>query len=596
MQEKSYYPGNDTTSAREVIKEITYSTDPADFHYMKVNVPCQSACPAWTNVPAYIRCLYEGRYERSYELNRIVNVFPGVLGRICSRPCEDKCRHGETELGEPVNICHIKRAAADFREPGHAYMERMFAPLGKKACVVGAGPAGLAAAHDLAAIGFEVELLEMLDEPGGMLMYGIPEFRLPRDILKAEIDSILRLGVTLKTGVKVGKDTALEDLIETHDAVLITAGCYTARPMNIPGEHLPGVYHGLDYVMDVNTGRPPDLGKRVLVLGAGFTAFDCARLALRYGSEEVDICIRATEEDLKVTADEVHEAKREGVLIKGLMVSSRIVGEDKVEGVEFLRTRPAGTRPDGRTKTVPIEGSEFIVPCDSVLVAIGQGADPLPGPGEKDQRGVLKGDLETFRSSIDKLYVTGDYLTGPSTVIQAIAKGRQAAERIAEDVTGLRFREWAVRMENAQVTDRDREWDFLPRVHMPSVEPIEKRFEPPDGETELGFTKEPALEESKRCYLCYLHYEIDMSKCIYCRYCIDVAPRDCIKLVKEVVTNEVGAIVDYVETTAWRDVNAVVIDNSRCIRCGACLKVCPVECISVSKVELVERMLRSEKK
>ena len=424
MQEKSYYPGNEKTSAREVIKDITYSTDPADFHYMKINVPCQGACPADTNIPAYIRTLYEGRYERSYEINRIVNVFPGVLGRICSRPCEDKCRHGEPELGQPVNICHIKRAAADFREPGHAYMERLFAPLGKKACVVGAGPAGLAAAHDLAAIGFEVELLEMLDEPGGMLMYGIPEFRLPRDILKAEIDSILRLGVTLKTGVKVGSDVAIEDLLEANDAVLVSAGCYTSKSLEIPGDDLSGVYLGLDYVMDVNSGSPPDLGKRVLVLGAGFTAFDCARLALRHGSEEVDICIRATEEDLKVTADEIHEAKREGVQIKGLMVSSKVVGNGKVEGVEFLRTRPEGAKPDGRRKTVPIEGSEFVVPCDSVLVAIGQGADPMPGPGEKDPRGVLKGIHETFRTSVEKLYVTGDYLTGPSTVIEAIARGR----------------------------------------------------------------------------------------------------------------------------------------------------------------------------
>ena len=282
--------------------------------------------------------------------------------------------------------------------------------------------------------------------------------------------------------------------------------------------------------------------------------------------------------------------------IKGLMVSSKIIGNGKVEGVEFLRTRPEGIKPDGRRKTVSIEGSEFVVPCDSLLVAIGQGADPMPGPGEKSQRGVLKGAPETFQTSVEKLYVTGDYLTGPSTVIEAIARGRQAAERIAEDVVGKRFREWAVRIEDARVTDRDREWDYLPRVEMPAIEPIVNRFEPPNIETEVGFSVEQAHEESKRCYLCYLHYEIDMDRCIYCRYCIDVAPRDCIKLVKEVITNEVGAITHYVETTSWRDVNAVVIDNSRCIRCGACLKVCPVECISVSKVELVERMLQTEKK
>ena len=426
-------------------------------------------------------------------------------------------------------------------------------------------------------------------------MYGIPEFRLPRDILTDEIESILRLGVSLRTGIQVGRDVSVEDLLADSDAVLISAGCYTSRPMTIPGTDLPGVQTGLDFVIRVNSGEKPDLGRKVLVLGAGFTAFDCARLALRLGADDVSICIRATEEDLRVTADEIHEAKREGVKIKGLMVARRIVGDTKVEGVEFFRTRPDGQRADGRRKTVPIEGSEFIAPADSVLVAIGQGAQPIEAPGDKDERNVLKADPETFMTSVSGLYVAGDYLTGPTTVIESVAAGRRAAEKIAEDLTGKRFREWAVQTEKAEVTDRERHWDFIPRQEMPTVETVKERFDPPEKETEIGFSPEMALEESRRCYLCYLHYEIDIDRCIYCRYCIDVAPRDCIKLVKEVRLNEVGAVSELVETTSWKDVNAVVIDNSRCIRCGACLKVCPVDCISVSKVELVERMLRKDR-
>lgn len=591
MREKSAYLDRGGTNEREVIREVAYSTDPADFAYMAVNVPCQAACPAWTNIPAYIRCVYEGRYDRSYELNRVVNVLPGVLGRICSRPCESKCRHGERELGQPVNICHIKRAASDFKEPGHVYLEQLFAPLGKSVCVVGAGPAGLAAAHDLAVVGFQVELLEALHTAGGMLRYGIPEFRLPREVLEAEIDSIVRLGVTLRTGVRVGSHVTIEELLVRSDAVLLAAGCYTPRRLDVPGEDLPGVLSGLDFVMDVNRGLAPELGNRVLVLGAGFTAFDCARLAIRLGAEDVAICIRGTEEDLRVTADEIHEAKREGVLIRSLVASARLVGSDRVEGVEFVRTRLEGIRTDGRRKAVPIEGSNFCVPADTVIVAVGQTPEPISAPGAKDDRRLLVGDGDTFRTSVDRLYVAGDFMTGPTTVIESIASGRRGAERIAQDLTGRKFREWAVRVQETSVTDREREWDFVPRQEMPTVIPATERLNPPQREVEIGYNPSTAHEESRRCYLCYLHYEIDIDTCIYCRYCIDVAPRDCIKLVKEVILDSSGAVKHLVETSDWTDVNAVVIDNARCIRCGACLRVCPVNCISVSKVELVQRAL-----
>ena len=420
---------------RRVVTPVRYSTDPRDVGWVRQNIPCQTACPADTNVPAYIQMILENRYGRSYELNRIANVLPGTLGRICSRPCEDACRHGWPGNGAPVNICHLKRAAADHKPGGHRITENLFTPSGKRIAVVGAGSAGIAAAHDLSMLGHDVTIFEQEKIPGGMLYYGIPEFRLPRDVLAVEVRNALRLGVDLRAGVAVGKgegEVRLSSLLEEYDAVLLATGCMAAIRLPLRGvddaapdpvRRIPNAEYGLDFLMELHRGEPKTVGKRVAVVGAGFTALDCARVSLRLGAEDVTIHMRTTEEYIPVTKEEIHEAKREGTKILGLRTPVGLITDDdgRLTGVQFVQNRLGGWRAGGRRQAIPIEGSEFVEPCDTLLVAIGQKTvnDYLDVEVELDRWGAVQVD-ERGMTSVEGLFAAGDFVIGASTVVEAV--------------------------------------------------------------------------------------------------------------------------------------------------------------------------------
>ncbi len=585
---KSQVKDAGTHGMLQIIKEVAFSDDPRDLGYMADNVPCQRACPASTNIPGYIRCITEGRYGRSYELNRIYNILPATLGRICSRPCEAACRHGEHDLGQSVNICHLKRAAADLKPGMHRIKEDLYAPSGKSVGVIGSGPAGIGAAHDLAVFGHNVTLYESMPEAGGMLRYGIPAFRLPRDILDLEIGNVLRLGVDLKVGVMVGHDVMMKDLLKKHDAVITTVGCMAPNSLGVDGESLDGVISGLDFMVRTNLGQPVPIGKRVIVVGDGFTAMDCARSSLRMGAQSVRINILSTEEFMPVDAHEIHEVKVEGARIYSLVTTHRIHGsQGRVEGIEFLRTRLEDT-PDGRGRiAVPIENSAFVMEVDTVIAAIGQHptvdfGQPLVMNGQR-----IGVQPDRFLTSVDRLYAAGDCVTGASNVISALASGRKVAQEVDERFVGRRRRTQMVRFEAAEQTDREREYDFIRPVAMPTLA-VSDRFDVGENEVEKGYREVEAKRESLRCYLCSLKYEIDVSRCIYCSMCIDVAPRDCIKMISGVSENSDGTYGDYGETGNWNEVVAIAIDNKRCIRCGQCYDVCPMDCITITKTELVE--------
>ncbi|MCU7871501.1 MAG: FAD-dependent oxidoreductase [Candidatus Thiodiazotropha sp. (ex Lucinoma borealis)] len=584
---------------RRVVTPVRFSTDPRDIGWVKENVPCQAACPASTNIPAYIQMITEGRVGRSYELNRIANVLPGVLGRICSRPCEDACRHGWPGNGTPVAICHLKRVAADFKPLGHRISEDMFTPTRKRVAVVGAGPAGIAAAYDLTTLGHDVTIYEREEKAGGMLAYGIPAFRLPRDELDVELRNAVRLGVDLKTGVQVGNGTdevKLGSLLESYDAVLLATGCMAASPLPLETEsetadpvmETPGAEYGLYFLMELHRGLPKTVGRRVAVVGAGFTALDCARVAKRLGAEEVTIHIRTTEEYIPVSKEEIFEAKREGIQILGLRTPvGLLTGPDgKLSGLRFVQNRLGGWRAGGRRQAIPIEHSEFEESCDTLLLAIGQKTvnDYLDRPLDLDRWGNVRiGD--DGMTSVKGLFAAGDYVSGPTTAIEAVGHGRRTALNMDTWLMGHPRRKQVVKIEPVEEPLRERHFDFIERQEMP-CEPVDKRVEKPGTEVETGLDMEHAREEAKRCYLCYLCYQIDVDRCIYCRACIEVAPRDCIKLVEGVAIKDDGSYGELMETREWDRVGAIWVDNNECIRCGACYKVCPTRCISITKKEM----------
>ncbi len=581
--------------------DVHFSVDPRDFGWVRENVPCQTACPAGTDIPAYIWAIMEGKHGLSYEINREANVLPGVLGRICSRPCEDQCRHGWPSNGEPVSICHLKRSAADLKDRGHRLNESLYGPSGKSVAIVGSGPAGVAAAHDLSLMGHEVTLFEREAEAGGMLNYGIPEFRLPREILREEIHNALRLGVNLETGVAIGNgagETALSELRKTFDGVLLATGCMSATELPLrkgPGgdqlQDVANVEYGFDFLVEMHRGAKKRVGRRVAVVGAGFTALDCARVARRLGAHEVSIHLRTTEEYIPVTKDEILETKSENIALMGLRTPVALHSDDQgaLASVEFVQNRLGGWRDNGRRKAIPIDASEFEIECDTLLIAIGQKTahEFLDVTIVLDRWKNAKID-ETGMTSLNGVFAAGDYVKGAGTVIEAVGQGREVAKNIDAWLIGKPRYQQSVRIEQVTQPLRQRAYDFIPRTHMPT-EGIEERSGNLTQEVDKGYGEDLAYEEAKRCYLCNLNYRIDVDNCIYCRACIEVAPKNCIKMVEGIEIKQDGTYGNLLETGQWDQIGAIWIDNNECIRCGACYNVCPTKCITITRNQLVTR-------
>jgi len=410
---------------------------------------CVEGCPVEIDIPAFINLIAGGDFVGAAKKIKEKNALPAICGRVCPQEiqCEQRCVRGKK--GEPVAIGRLERFAADYeRSQGEVEIPETAKPTGKKVAIVGSGPAGLTVAGDLVKLGHDVTIFEALHKPGGVLVYGIPEFRLPKDIVASEIDYLKRMGVKIETSFVIGKTSTIDELFEEgFDAVFLGVGAGLPVFMGIPGENLNGVYSANEYLTRANLMKaylfpeydtPIVKGKNVAVIGGGNVAMDSARTALRLGADNVYLVYRRSEKEMPARLEEIHHAKEEGINFQLLTNPKRYIGDDKgwVVGMECLRMELGEPDDSGRRRPVPIEGSEFVLDVDTVVVAIGTRANPLvqsTTPGlELDKRGYIVADEETGKTSREGIFAGGDIVTGSATVILAMGAGRKAARAIHE--------------------------------------------------------------------------------------------------------------------------------------------------------------------
>ena len=466
--------------------------------------PCQNACPAGINVPGYLALIQNGRFLDAYNLVRQENPFPGVCGRVCTHPCEDKCRRAQRD--EALAICDLKRFVADYAmNHEESFVDDIKYPKnGKKVAVVGAGPSGLTCAYYLARLGYTVDVYESQPQAGGTLAYGIPEYRLPEDILQHEIRQIEQEGVTIHLNMEVGKNISFSWLRENYQAVYLTTGTQFPNEVGIEGENLKGVYHGLPFLKDIHFGRRVKAGKKTVVIGGGSTAMDAARSALRLGAKEVTVVYRRDLEDMPADRREVREALEEGIRIMTLTAPVAILGDDKgrVSGIQCRRMAMSDYDSKGRPRPRPVEGSEFVISCDMVIPAVSQHAD-FPFISARDVEMTAWGTLVTSRhnlmTSIDGVFAGGDLARGPDTAIAAIADGKQAASSIDKYLggSGKLNKGRVIDIPPASTEEDSTEYGRFPIEELPVLARAEGF-----REVNRGFRKLYAVAEAARCLRC----------------------------------------------------------------------------------------------
>lgn len=575
------------------------STDIANPAYFHKVVDCQWACPAHTPVPEYIRLIAQGRYGDAYMVNWVSNVFPGILGRTCDRPCEPACRRGRVEKNngeqpEPVAICRLKRVAADMKEDVRQRMPAIAPPNGRRIACIGAGPASLTVARDLAPLGYEVTVFDGEARPGGFMWSQIPRFRLPETVIQEETGYILDMGVRFVAGQRIASMKAL--MAEDYDAIFVGCGAPRGRDLDIPGrqEASAQIHIGIDWLASVSFGHVTSIGKRVIVLGGGNTAMDCCRSARRLGGADVKVIVRSGFEEMKASPWEKEDAMHEGIPIINFHVPKAFVHEGgQLQGMTFEVVR-AEYDAQGRRNLVPTGEPDAFFPCDEVLIAVGQ-ENAFPWIERDcgiafDKWGLPVLRPETFQSTVENVFFGGDSAYGPKNIITAVAHGHEAAVSIDKLLHGespaqrprptvnlmsqkMGIHEWSY--------DNDTSLDVRHKVPWAKAEAALASIR---VEVELGFDAATAFNEAQRCLNCDVQTVFNHSACIECDACVDICPMDCITFTADGEEAEVRQRLQAPALNLAQELyvagglktgRVMVKDEDVCLHCGLCAERCP---------------------